>query len=81
MATKLDHLEKRLHKLEVEMRELKTPKSDSNGQKPWYDQILGMFDDDPGFEEMVRQGKAIRDQDRGVRPVRRIRATSRKGGR
>ena len=81
MATKLAQLEARLQKLEVEVREIKGPTADLNGQKPWYDQILGTFDDDPGFDEMVRLGKEIRDQDRGLRPVTRKRAVSRKGGR
>ncbi len=81
MATKLAQLEVRLQKLEVEVRELKGPKAELNGQHPWYDQILGMFDDDPGFDEMVRLGKEIRDQETGSRPARRKRAVSHKGGR
>ncbi len=81
MATKLVELEERLQKLEREVRELKAPRASSRGRTPWYDRILGMFDDDPGFDEMVRRGKEIRDQDRGLDPPSRKRAVSNKGRR
>ena len=81
MSVKLAQLEKRVHQLEAEVRQLKRPTAQSSSQKPWYDQILGMFDNDPGFEEMVRLGKQIRDSDRGLSPVRRKSSLPRKGRR
>ena len=37
----------------------------------WYEQILGTFDNDPGFDEMIRLGKEIRDADHGLPTPRR----------
>ena len=64
MAAKLELLETRVSRLEADLRDLRrvTAAKDS---RPWYEQILGTFDDDPGFDEMVRLGKEIRDSDQG----------------
>lgn len=88
MAAKLAVLEARLNRLEAELRALRK----ATGVKepnPWYEQILGTFDDDPGFDEMVRLGKEMRDADHGVATSHRKKTpakaapkpTSRKGRR
>ncbi len=81
MAITLAQLERRLNKIEGELRELKAPQTTAEEQSPWYDQIVGLFDDDPGFDDMVRRGKEIREQDRAPRPKQTRRASSRKGSR
>ena len=72
MATKMTHLEERVRRLEVELGRMQksAQKPDS---RPWYEQILGTFDGDPGFDEMVRLGKRIRDADKGIATPRRKR--------
>lgn len=70
MAAKLAVLEARLNRLEAELRDLRKA-TGVKDPKPWYDQILGTFNGDPGFDEMVRLGKEIRDADRGSAVPRR----------
>ncbi len=87
MAERLAFIEARLNRLETEIRELRKA-SGVKEPKPWYEQILGTFDNDPGFEEMVRLGKEIRDADQGIntarrkrKPAKRSSGTSSKKGR
>ena len=77
MATKLAQLEERLRRVEAELAELKNakPKGDS---RPWYRQIAGQFNNDPVFEEIVRLGKEIRDQERTPKRIQPLKTPRRK---
>ena len=70
MATKVAQLEERVSRLEAEFSKL-SKATGVNDSKPWYEQILGTFDNDPGFDEMIRLGKEIRDADHGLVAPRR----------
>lgn len=77
MAAKLAELEARVSQIETVLRRMQksVPPSDP---RPWYDQILGTFDNDPGFDEMIRLGKEIRDTDHGIAEPRRRRRTGKR---
>lgn len=70
MATIVAQLEQRLSRLEADFRSWKKSAA-AKDSRPWYEQILGTFDNDPGFEEMIRLGKEIRDADRELPTPRR----------
>ncbi len=56
-------LEQRVEIIERELDILKAqlPK---NHQKPWWQKIAGVFENDPAFDEIVSLGQAIREQER-----------------
>jgi len=56
-------LDKRVDILE---RELSLIKSNlfRNSQEPWWCKIVGVFENDPVFEEISSLGKSIREQER-----------------
>jgi hypothetical protein len=56
-------LERRMADLEKEMTDLKKTVQAEQG-KDWR-KTFGMSQNDPGFEEMVRLGREIRQQERG----------------
>ena len=59
-------IEERLSALEAEISELKTrlPKTAICEPQPWWEQISGIFKDDPMFDEAMRLGKEWRDSDK-----------------
>lgn len=61
MATNLS-LEERVNALECEMREVKSALKTNHGipQQPWWEQLAGMFKDDPLFDEIIKAGHAYR---------------------
>lgn len=70
MATNVAQLEQRLSRLEAEFHSWQKS-AEAKDSRPWYEQILGTFDNDPGFDEMIRLGKEIRDADHGLPTPRR----------
>lgn len=56
-------LEKRVEVLEREFTAFKSRFS-SKPQRPWWEEIVGIFENDPAFDEIVALGKAIREKDR-----------------
>ena len=56
-------LEQRVEVIERELNFLKAqlPK---NSQKPWWQNIVGVFKNDPAFDEISALGQAIRQQER-----------------
>jgi len=56
-------IEQRLTKVEQELQFLKT-QAQSDSLKPgWISNITGSFKDDPEFDEILRLGKEIREDD------------------
>lgn len=72
MTSEMTLLQKRVSRLEVELGRIQKAVSVPDS-RPWYEQIVGTFDDDPGFDEMVRLGKKMRDADQGIATSRRKR--------
>lgn len=56
-------LEQRVEVIERELNFLKAqlPK---NSQKPWWHKIIGVFENDPAFDEISSLGQALRKQER-----------------
>ncbi len=70
MTAKLAQLEERLQKLEIQVRELQK----ATGQvmpAPWHRQAFGQFKDDPVFDQIVRLGKELRDQEQAPKQTGR----------
>ena len=55
------NLEKRVKELEKQVAELKVRLISSNGTKDWR-RTIGIFQNDPDFEEAVRLGREYREQ-------------------
>ncbi len=54
-------VEERLSKLETEVTQLKLSLMNSvNTVKPWWENIVGVFADDPSFEEVIAIGREYR---------------------
>jgi hypothetical protein len=54
-------VEERLSKLEAEVAQLKLSLlSNTNNIKPWWENIVGVFADDPSFEEAIAIGREYR---------------------
>jgi len=62
----MQSLQKRIERLERELRDLKrtVSKSPVPDDRPWWQQIAGSFENDPAFAEIVRLGKKIRKEDK-----------------
>ncbi len=56
-------LEQRVANLEAEIADIKHKLTDAGPQKDWR-KTVGMSKDDPGFDEMIRLGLEIRQQER-----------------
>ena len=56
-------LEQRVEVIERELNFLKAqlPK---NSQKPWWQKIVGVFENDPAFDEISSLGQKFREQER-----------------
>ena len=58
-------VEERLAHLEAEAAVIKARASrQTENQPPWWEQITGVFKDDPLFDEAEKQGRAWRDSQR-----------------
>jgi len=54
-------IEERLSKLEAEVMQLKLSlPSSANVIEPWWEKIVGVFADDPSFEEAIAIGREYR---------------------
>ena len=65
MTSKVRQLEERVARLEKEFDEFKATMP-GRKKKPWYEEIVGDFEGDNAFEEIVRLGAQIRKADRKV---------------
>ena len=54
-------IEARLAKVERELAILKARAGENGTKANWIEKIIGSFKDDPGFDEIVRLGKEMRD--------------------
>jgi hypothetical protein len=55
------NLEKRIESLEREVRSLKRiVRKSKSDQKPWWERLAGAFEDDPVFDEIVKEGQKYR---------------------
>lgn len=60
-------LEKRIAVLEAEVADLKSKIEKKNGDKtdiPWWKQRMGVFADDPMYDEAMRLGREYRESQR-----------------
>lgn len=57
-------IEERVKKLEHELEALKAGKVENGKDGDWLDTIIGSFEDDPNFDEIVRLGREFRHEDR-----------------
>jgi hypothetical protein len=66
MADDLRNLQRRLARLEREVKELRlsVAKRRKTKEPPWWQKIAGRFEDDPAFAEIVRLGRKFRKQDK-----------------
>ncbi len=61
MKTKAKPIEKRLEQLESEMAQIKLIIAEkSHPLTPWWEEITGIFADDPAFEEAMEIGSKYR---------------------
>ena len=54
-------VEKRLSVLESELESLKEALASSGNEQPWWRKVVGMYEDDPAFEEAARLGREWRE--------------------
>ena len=59
-------LETRVATLEQEVEFLKQQATRPKGSSSWLDQVVGSMKDFPEFEEVLRLGRELREQDRPV---------------
>lgn len=78
MATKIAQMEERVRKLESDLLELKQASAKVQTLPP-HRQVLGEFKNDQVFEEIVRLGKELRDNERSPKQIRPKLTTRRKG--
>lgn len=54
----------RVQKLEAEVQALKESKLREKPERDWLDTMIGSFENDPDFDEIVRLGREFRHADR-----------------
>jgi len=74
MSDALTQLEKRVAKLEEELREVKAQIS-KEPERPWWEKLVGSRKGDKTFEAVAREGRKIREAER-----RAARAEGKKAG-
>jgi hypothetical protein len=63
MAANSMTLEKRVDLLEKELTLIKS-RLPVNSKRIWWQEIAGIFENDPAFDEILALGQAIREQER-----------------
>lgn len=71
MASSRSELEQRVTDLEAEVINLKRQFDKLNTLKPWWEQIVGTFEDDPIYDEAMTLGRHYRQSLRPKVPTRR----------
>lgn len=61
MASARSELEQRVTELEAEMSKLKSKLDKLDGVEPWWEQIMGTFEDDPIYNEAMKCGRQYRE--------------------
>jgi len=56
-------LQQRIDLIENEIKLLKSYVF-KNAQQPWWQQIVGLFENDPDFDQISSLGRSIREQER-----------------
>ena len=60
MASSRPKLEQRVTDLEAEVRNLKRQVDQLAAVQPWWEQIIGTFEDDPIYDEAMKLGRHYR---------------------
>jgi hypothetical protein len=71
MASSQSELEQRVSDLETEMGKLKRQLDQLGDAKPWWEQIMGSFEDDPIYNEAMKRGREYRESLRPKASTRR----------
>jgi hypothetical protein len=61
MASSRSDLEQRVAALEAEVGNLKRKVATLDTVQPWWEQIVGTFEDDPIYEEAMKRGRQYRE--------------------
>jgi hypothetical protein len=61
MASSRSDLEQRVNDLEAEMDKVKRKLDQLDGAEPWWEQIIGTFEDDPIYDEAMKRGRRYRE--------------------
>lgn len=72
MTPSQSKLEQRVSNLETEMEQLKRQLDQlGGGKQPWWEQIIGTFEDDPIYDEAMKRGREYRESLRPKTSTRR----------
>lgn len=58
------NLEERVARLEAEVAQMKKMPLETTDNGPWWKKVVGIFADDPTFEEAMRLGREYREAQR-----------------
>ncbi|HEY7531570.1 MAG TPA: hypothetical protein VH681_02170 [Nitrospiraceae bacterium] len=61
MASSRSELEQRVTDLEAEVSNLKRKVATLDTVRPWWEQIMGTFEDDPIYDEAMKRGRQYRE--------------------
>ena len=61
MASSRSELEQRVTDLEAEVSNLKRKVATLDTVQPWWEQIVGTFEDDPIYDEAMKRGRQHRE--------------------
>jgi hypothetical protein len=61
MASSRSELEQRVTDLEAEVSTLKRKVATLDTVQPWWEQIMGTFEDDPIYDEAMKRGRQYRE--------------------
>ena len=61
MASSRSELEQRVTDLEAEVSNLKRKVAALDTVQPWWEQIIGTFEDDPIYDEAMKRGRQYRE--------------------
>ena len=61
MASSRSELEQRVADLEAEVSNLKRKADTLDAVQPWWEQIVGTFEDDPIYDEAMKRGRQYRE--------------------
>jgi hypothetical protein len=71
MASSRSELEQRVTDLETEVSKLKSKFDELNTSQPWWEQIVGTFENDPIYDEAMKCGRHYRQSLRPKASTRR----------